>query len=156
MPKSKPPETSVPAEEWFTIKEATNYLSISEPTLYRWMRQGKVTFYKVGDATRFKKKDLDQVFEKHTSTREAAQYGLKCIACGHASLVSGTVQSTGKVYFRPDKTRFFTLSEALVAVEARVCPQCGFVQTFADTSKLDKLLKKEDRAEIPPEKKNKR
>lgn len=148
-PKQLPP--AGPQSEWLSIKEASQYLGISEPTLYRWMRGGKLSFYKVGDSTRFRRENLDLVVEKHTGEKEAEQFGLRCIACGHSRLVKGTVQSTGRVYFRPDKTRFFTLSEGLVAVEARVCPQCGFVQTFADTAKLDRLLTEGDRAEVTPD-----
>ena len=53
------------APGWFTIREAAEYLAIGEPTLYRWMRDGKITFRKIGDSTRFLKEDLDafvQVF----------------------------------------------------------------------------------------------
>ena len=60
-----------PEKDWFTIQEAAGYLNISEPTVYRWMKEGKLSFYKVGDSTRFKKENLEMVYEKHTSEREA-------------------------------------------------------------------------------------
>ena len=44
---------------WFGIKEAAEYLDIGEPTLYRWMREGQITFRKVGDSTRFLLQDHD-------------------------------------------------------------------------------------------------
>ncbi len=30
--------------EWFTIKDAAAYLEIGEPTIYRWMRDGQMTY----------------------------------------------------------------------------------------------------------------
>ena len=30
---------------WYSIKEAAEYLEIGEPTLYRWMRDRKITFH---------------------------------------------------------------------------------------------------------------
>ena len=134
-------------EAWLSIAEAAEYLGISEPTIYRWMRDGKLSFYKVGDSTRFRRENLDMVVEKHTGTHEADFYGSRCVACGHSRLVKGRVQSTGRVYFKPDHTRFLTLHQSLVGVQARVCPKCGFVQMFTDTDQLDSLLREEDKGE---------
>jgi len=133
-----PPETS--GDVWFTIPEAAQYLNVSEPTVYRWMREGKISFYKVGDATRFKKQNLDMVFEKHTGKIEAQYYGARCVACGHTYLVPGKIQAAGNVHFKPARTRFFTLLESIVRLQARVCPRCGFVQVFGDTEKLSRLV----------------
>ncbi len=72
-----------------------------------------------------------------------------CAVCGHPHLVAGRLQSTGLVYFKPARTRFFVMSESLVPVKARVCPRCGYVQAFADTEKLDQLLVAKDR--VPEE-----
>ncbi len=127
-------------DDWFTIPQAAEYLGVSEPTVYRWMREGKLSFYKVGDSTRFKRENLDMVFEKHTGTHEAEYYGSRCVACGHSLLIKGKVQSTGNVYFKPARTRFFTFLQGMVKLEACVCPRCGFVQLFADAEKLDRLL----------------
>jgi len=84
------------------------------------MKSGKVSFYKVGDATRFRRDNLDLVFEKHTSRAEAEQYGARCVACGHAKLISGRVQSTGKVYFKPSKTKFFPSRASLTRPTTRL------------------------------------
>ena len=32
---------------WYSIKEAAEYLDVGEPTLFRWMREGKITYRKV-------------------------------------------------------------------------------------------------------------
>jgi excisionase family DNA binding protein len=145
MPEKTEQEAVSGDKEWFTVQEAGKYLGISEPTVYRWMRDGKLSFYKVGDSTRFKKENLDMVYRKHTSEHEADYYGSRCVACGHSHLVPGKIQSTGNVYFKPAKTRFFALMESFVGMQARVCPRCGFVQLFTDTRKLNKLLVEKDR-----------
>ena len=49
--------------EWFTIKDAAAYLEIGEPTIYRWMRDCRMTYRKVGDSTRFLQEDLDALVE---------------------------------------------------------------------------------------------
>lgn len=128
--------------EWFGIKEAADYLGVGEPTLYRWMRDGKITFRKIGDATRFLQADLDAVVEVHHSSRDAQQVKETCPLCRHDTLVEGTVRGTGLVYFQPVKTKFWTLKEALVPVQARMCTRCGFVATFGDVGKLATLQAK--------------
>lgn len=140
MAKEGPEEPKMEEREWFTIPEAADYLEVSEPTIYRWMKEGKLSFYKLGDGTRFRKENLDMIFEKHTGHREANYYGSRCVACGHSHLIPGRVQSTGNVYFKPAKARFFALMENLVQLDARVCPRCGFVQLFGSTDRLNKLL----------------
>ncbi len=65
--------------------------------------------------------------------------GDRCVSCGHGELVEGRLQGTGRLYFRPRKTRFFVLAEALVETSAWMCPDCGHVQLFADADKLAKL-----------------
>jgi len=141
-------ENNPPTQEhgWLSIPEAAQYLGISEPTVYRWMREGKLSFYKVGDSTRFKKENLDMVVEKHTGSHEADYHGSRCAVCGHSHLIPGRIQSTGHIYFKPAKTRFFTFHQSLVRVEARVCARCGFVQIFTDAEKLERVLREEDRA----------
>ena len=56
--------------KWYAIGEAAEYLDVGEPTLYRWMREGKITFRKVGDSTRFWQEDLDIAPEEMTSRLE--------------------------------------------------------------------------------------
>ncbi|MCK5578243.1 MAG: helix-turn-helix domain-containing protein [Planctomycetes bacterium] len=129
-------------QDWRSIREACEYLDVSEQTIFRWMKDGKLTYYKVGDSTRFKKEDLDLMISKFTSDKEAEKYGTRCVACGHSVLIPGRIAGTGKVYFKPYKTKFFTLLEGSVNLEARSCSKCGFVQIFTDTEKLNKLIKK--------------
>jgi Zn ribbon nucleic-acid-binding protein len=59
-------------------------------------------------------------------------------------LAEGKLSSTGRVYFRADKTKFWVFSESMVEVRARVCVECGYVDLYADTDKLKKLVKDDD------------
>jgi hypothetical protein len=56
-------------------------------------------------------------------------------------MADGTLSSTGRVYFKAKKARFWTFSENMVEVRARVCVDCGYVDLYADTSKLKRLVK---------------
>ncbi|MFW6159209.1 MAG: helix-turn-helix domain-containing protein [Planctomycetota bacterium] len=126
-------------KQWYTVGEAAEYLQVSEPTIFRWMKQGTLSFYKVGGSTRFSKEGLDAVIEKTTGRKEAEAAFNRCTACGHHGLVDGRLQGAGRLYFKADQTRFWTFSESLVPSRARCCPACGHIQLFADTEKLQRL-----------------
>ena len=126
--------------QWFTIRDASAYLAVGEPTLYRWMREGRITYRKVGDSTRFLQEDLDALVEIHPSERDTARAREYCPACHHHELVEGQVRSTGLLYFHPKHTRFWTLQESNVPIWARMCTRCGMVAQFGDTEKLNILL----------------
>lgn len=138
----KNPDPNTP-KQWYTIKEASEYLSVSQPTIFRWMKEGTLSFYKVGGSTRFSKEGLDAVIDKTTGLKEAEKTAGCCVACGHTTLVEGRIQSTGKLYFKPDKSSFWVLHEAVVPTKAKVCPACGYIQLYADTDRLKKLKPKE-------------
>jgi len=129
--------------EWLTIDEVAQHLKVSKPTIYRWMRAGKLSFYKVGNSTRFKHEQIDAVAEKSTGQAEAEEARRKCSVCGNESFVSGRVRSTGRVYFQPQKTRFFVPLDSFIATDAFACTACGHVDLFADPDKLTALLPKE-------------
>ena len=58
------PETDPSSRiKWFSVKEAAEYLDVGEPTLYRWIRDGKITYRKVGETTRFLREDLEGMVE---------------------------------------------------------------------------------------------
>jgi Zn ribbon nucleic-acid-binding protein len=56
-------------------------------------------------------------------------------------MADGTLSSTGRVYFKAKKAKFWSFAENMVEVRARVCVDCGYVDLYADTSKLKKLVK---------------
>lgn len=124
---------------WYSIEEAAKYLGVSHPTIYRWMKQGLLSFYKVGVSTRFSREGLDAVILKTTGQREAEAASGKCASCGHSILVEGKMQGTGNLYFRPTRSKFWVLTEALVPTRCRVCTACGYVQIHVDVEKLRRL-----------------
>jgi len=136
-----PPE----APKWFTIKEAAAYLNIGEQTLYRWMRDNRITFRKVGDSTRFLREDLDAMIDVHFSDKDMDRARQVCPACHHRGLVDGAVQSTGNIHFRPKKSKFWTWRDGNVAVQSRMCPRCGSIVSFGDVQQLKSLQVEKDR-----------
>jgi excisionase family DNA binding protein len=141
MPKMTDSNT---AEKWLNTREASEYLGVSEPTIFRWMRSGRVSFFKLGGATRFKRENLDLVARKVTGKEEGEGKQTRCVACNHGYLLSGNVRSTGKMYFQPQHTKFLVLRDSMVKVTASACPACGHIQMFADTDKIGKLMTPED------------
>ena len=65
----------------------------------------------------------------------------ECLWCESTKLAEGTLSSTGRVYFKAKKARFWTFDENMVEVRARVCVDCGYIDLYADTSKLKRLVK---------------
>ena len=126
--------------DWFSIKDAAQYLDVGEPTIYRWMRDGKITFRKVGDSTRFWQEDLDAVMEVHPSEKDMNKLRTICPACHQGEMVEGRVQSTGLNYFRPKKSKFWTLRDSNIETEAWMCTRCGAVAWFGNAEKLRQHL----------------
>ena len=124
---------------WYSIQEAAEFLDVGEPTLYRWMRDGKITFRKVGDSTRFWQEDLDSVMQVFHSAKDLDKAREVCPVCRYDELLEGKVQSTGLNYFIPQKTKFWTLKDSYVATKARMCARCGAIVWFGDLIKLATL-----------------
>lgn len=137
--------TAAPRTRWYSIREAAEYLDVGEPTLYRWMRDGKITYRKVGDSTRFWKEDLDSVMKVFHSARDLDKAREVCPVCHGEELVEGRVRSTGLNYFVPKKTKFWTLKASFIETTARMCARCGAVVWFGDTEKLAELRAKAER-----------
>jgi len=57
-------------------------------------------------------------------------------------LPPGTIQSTGKIYFRPADTKFVTYKTADIEVKANICIDCGNIELVADTQRVLSLLTK--------------
>ena len=135
---------SLERPDWLTIPQAAEYLGVSEPTIYRWMKDGLLSFYKIGGSTRFSQEGLDAVIEKTTGRKEAEAAAGRCASCGHSMLIEGRLQGMGRLYFKPLKTRFWVLEESLVPTRAKVCPACGYVQIHVEAGKLRRLLPGEE------------
>lgn len=137
--------STAPKKPWFSIREAADYLDVGEQTIYRWMREGMITYRKVGDSTRFWLEDLDAVMKVIPSEKDAAKVQKVCPVCHHSELVEGHVQSTGANYFYPGKTKFWTFKMSHLETRARMCTRCGAVVWFADPAKL-KAIRNENPA----------
>ena len=133
--------------EWFSIKEAAQYLAIGEPTLYRWMRDGKITYRKIGDSTRFLREDLDTFVQVFPSKREAEKVKQICPVCHHDDMVEGVFRSTGLNYFRPKKSKFWSMRDSNIKSMAVMCQKCGAITHFGDNKKLEKLVARAKAAE---------
>ena len=125
--------------ELLSADEAAEYLGVSRPTIFRWMKQGKLSFHKIGSSTRFSRSALDTFVEKVTGSAEAEAAAGRCASCGQTLLIDGRLQGAGRLYFKPKKTKFWVFEESMVAIGARVCPACGYVQIYADTEKLKRI-----------------
>lgn len=64
----------------------------------------------------------------------------KCFRCGSVRLEPGAIQSTGRIYFRPANSSFWTLRTADVPVEANICLECGTVELVGDVKKAESLI----------------
>ncbi len=126
--------------KWFTIKEAAKYLSIGEPTLYRWMRDGKITFRKVGDSTRFLLEDLDSFVQIFPSKKDAEKVKERCFVCHSTDIVKGIFRTTGLNYFRPHKSKSWAIKDANIKTHAMICVHCGAISLFADKEKMQSLM----------------
>src|SRR5436190_24171575 len=131
--------TEVKKKHWFSIKEAAEYLDIGEPTIFRWMRDGKITYRKVGDSTRFWQEDLDAVMEVFHSEKDVTNVKAVCPFCHSDEMVEGVYRTTGLNWFQPKKTKFWTLKNSIIDSEARMCARCGAIALFGDVKKLATL-----------------
>ena len=148
----EPFDTSHPQKiKWFSVKDAAEYLDVGEPTLYRWIKEGKITYRKVGDTTRFLAEDLDAMVEVFHRVKDADKASEVCSLCRSPELVPGQVQSTGLNYFRPAKTKFWTLTDSYLETKARMCARCGAIVWFADPAKLAALRTPGDAPPASPE-----
>lgn len=129
---------------YFSIKQAAEYLEIGEPTLYRWMRDRKITYRKIGDSTRFTQADLDAVEEVFYSRRDTSEVRKRCPVCGGNRLENGRLRSTGLLHFELKKSKFWTLSDSSIKSSGMICADCGAITLFGDCEKLAKLT-----AELP-------
>ena len=66
----------------------------------------------------------------------------ECMRCGSTQLAPGKAQSSGRVYFRPDKANFFALSTADLAVNGLMCLDCGSIELVGDIKKAKSLVQR--------------
>lgn len=66
----------------------------------------------------------------------------KCLICDSIRLEPGSIRSTGRIYFRPENTKFLTTTTNDVPLLANICMDCGHVMLVGDLRKADRLLGK--------------
>jgi glucose/arabinose dehydrogenase len=66
----------------------------------------------------------------------------KCPSCASTKLEPGAIHSTGRIYFRPENTKFLTLGTSDVPLTANLCMDCGNVMLVGDLHKANKLVGK--------------
>ena len=103
------------------------------------MKSGKLPHYKIGNSTRLLQEDLDATQKVEKKSAPQQNQDESCLMCGHSELIEGHLQSTGKVYFKPLLSRFWSFKESMVPTTVRMCSACGYCHTFADTDHWKKL-----------------
>jgi predicted nucleic-acid-binding Zn-ribbon protein len=74
----------------------------------------------------------------------------KCLRCGSTNLEPGSIQSNGKVCFRPKKAKFLSTRSADVCVKANICIDCGHMEFVGDAKKTKLLVKGSSRQAVYP------
>lgn len=64
-----------------------------------------------------------------------------CNRCGSSQLSKGSIQSTGKMYFRLSETKFFAAKTSDLAVNGNICLECGSIDLVGDVEKARSLRK---------------
>ncbi len=58
--------------EVMNVEQAARYLGVTPDTLYKYLSEGKIPAFKLGNRWRLKKSTLDQWMEQQSQTRETA------------------------------------------------------------------------------------
>ncbi|RME59061.1 DNA-binding protein [Candidatus Parcubacteria bacterium] len=53
---------------YITIPEAADLLRVSQRTVYRWIKEGKLPCFHIGNVTRIAQQDLFAFIQKHSNT----------------------------------------------------------------------------------------
>lgn len=72
----------------------------------------------------------------------------KCLRCGGTNLEPGSIQSNGKVRFRPKRAKFLTDKTADVWIKANICIDCGHMEIVGDAKKTKLLVKASSRQAV--------
>ena len=64
----------------------------------------------------------------------------RCGRCGGETTAIGSLHGPGRMSFRPQESRFFTLQTGDVMTKAMMCRQCGVIEIVGDVNKLRRLI----------------
>ena len=65
----------------------------------------------------------------------------RCLKCGGTNVSPGKLQSTGKIYARPDNAKLDTIFTTGALVNANICFDCGSVEMFVEPDKIKLMVK---------------
>ena len=65
----------------------------------------------------------------------------KCLKCGGTNVKPGAIESTGKIYARPNDAKLDTFLTTGALVNVNICFDCGYIELIGDTDKLKSLIK---------------
>lgn len=65
----------------------------------------------------------------------------KCLRCGGTNVKPSELQSTGKIYSRPEDAKFTTIFTTGTPVSGLICFDCGHVELLVDVNKAKALVK---------------
>ena len=65
----------------------------------------------------------------------------KCLNCGGTNVKPGALQSTGKIYARPNNAKLDTVLTTGALVNVNICFDCGHVEMVVEPEKLKLLAK---------------
>jgi ribosomal protein S27AE len=65
---------------------------------------------------------------------------LNCPRCREELVAGGAVYGPGRMAFRPQDSKFFTLQTGDVMTKAMMCRECGVIELVGDVAKLKRLL----------------
>ena len=75
---SDPITLSIPSNIYLTIPEVAKHLRVSQRTLYRWLREGRLKCFRVGNTSRIAVQDLEAFVQANTEagvTHVGSPYG---------------------------------------------------------------------------------
>ena len=64
----------------------------------------------------------------------------KCVCCNSSRVESGSLQTTGRVRFHPDHTKFLSLKTSDIKISASMCLDCGYIHLVGDVEKANLLV----------------
>ena len=62
-----------------------------------------------------------------------------CLRCGGTNLEPGTLQSAGRIAFRPENALAFPRQSGVVLIRANICLDCGTLDLVGDAFKAQSL-----------------
>lgn len=73
-----------------------------------------------------------------------------CLSCGGTNLEPGSLQSSGRLTFRPKEAKFLTTKFADVSVKTYICLDCGHIACVGDAEKVKSLVNTSSRKAVCP------